>query len=450
MSSFFEIAVIVMFILLNGVFAMSEAALISARKARLKQRANEGDSRARAALDFVEKPTAFLATTQIAISLIGILSGAFGGATIATTLANTLSIIKPLAPYSQAIALGLVVLLITYLSLIIGELVPKQVALNNPEGIISVMAGPMRFLSRLAAPLVRLLSLSTALVLRLIGARASDESVVTEEEIKVMIEQGTQAGEFEDTERYLIGRVFRLADLPVEAIMTPRTDVAWLDVSDSPDVIRHKINASGRSRFPVARGDLDNVLGVVRAKDLLARSLTGKPLDLRASMHTPLFVPATVSALRMFHHFKQSSMDMALVIDEFGGMQGVVTMADVLDEIVGGEFLPSEAPQPRVTRREDGTWLIDGLMAVDEVKATLGIRDLPGEASGDYATLGGLIMSAIGRIPEPGDHVDIARMRFEVVDMDGHRVDKVLVTPLPPAEPGDAGAESDDPDAPER
>lgn len=432
-STVVEIAILLVLIIANGVFAMAEAAMISARKARLQQRANEGDARARVALGLAEAPNVFLATIQIGITLIGILAGAFGGATLAKPLADLLATVEFLAPQSEAIALAVIVLIITYLSLIIGELVPKQLALNNPERIASAVAGPMSRLARIASPLVRLLDGSTRLVLRLLGVRPSQEPSVTEEEIKVMIEAGTQAGEFEEAERELVNRIFRLADMRVEAILTPRTEVTWLDVSDTPDEIRHKLKESGRSRFPVAQDSLDNVLGIVQTKDLLNRLLSGEPFDLRVAVQRPLFVPGSVSALKLLQAFKGANMEMALVLDEYGGLQGLVTITDVLEKIVGGGYLVEETAEPRAIRRADGSWLLDGLMPISEVKDVLALREaLPGEDEGDYQTLGGFVMSQIGRIPISSDNFEAVGMRFEVVDMDGHRVDKVLVSPLPP------------------
>lgn len=432
MSSGLELLVILVLIVLNGVFAMSEAALISARRARLKQRQNEGEKRAEPALRFLDNPNAFLATSQIAISLIGILSGAFGGATLAAALAPAIAQVAFLRPYADALALLLIVLFITFLSLVIGELVPKQLALNNPEDTILRVAGSMRILSRLATPLVRLLDIATRLVLRLLGARPSHEPIVTEEEIKVMIDQGTRAGEFEEAEQYLVRRVFRLSDVSLEALMTPRRDVVWLDVADSPEEVRRKVNTSGRSRFPVAHGNLENVLGVVQAKDLLARTLAGEPFDLRQAMQPAMFVPGSLSALDMLQRFKAMGVRMALVIDEFGGLQGVITMSDIMDEIIGGEFLTSETPEPHAVQREDGSWLLDGLMSVDEVKEVLNLRELPGEEDGDFSTLGGFMMHQFGRIPSTSDRVDIGSLCFEIVDMDGHRVDKVMVRLITP------------------
>ena len=284
----------------------------------------------------------------------------------------------------------------------------------------------MQTLSRLAMPSVRLLDFSTRLVLRLLNVRQGS-SAVTEEEIKVMIDQGTRDGQFEKTEQFLVRRVFRLADVNVETLMTPRRDVVWLDVDDFLEEVRRKVNQSGRSRFPVAHGHLENVLGVVRAKDLLARSLAGEPFDLRRAMQPAVFVPASMSALDMLQRFKETGMHIVLVIDEFGGMQGVVTMSDILDEIIGGEYLTSETPEPHAVQREDGSWLLDGLTPIDEVKDTLNLRELPGEEDGDFTTLGGFMMHQIERIPTSADQVKVGSLCFEVVDMDGHRVDKVLV-----------------------
>lgn len=436
MSSVFELLIILVLIVLNGVFAMSEAALISTRRARLEQRKNEGEKRADSALRFLDNPNAFLATSQIAISLIGILSGAFGGATLAAALVPAISQVEVLRPYANALALALTVLFITFLSLVIGELVPKQLALNDPEKTILRVAGPMRVLSRLATPLVRLLDVSTRFVLRLIGVRPSDDPIVTEEEIKVMIDQGTRAGEFEETEQFLVRRVFRLADVNLEAVMTPRRDVVWLDADDPPEEVRRKVNASGRSRFPLAHGNLENVLGVVHAKDLLARSLAGEPFNLRQAMQPAMFVPSSLSALDMLQRFKTMGVRLALVIDEFGGLQGIVTMSDIMDEIIGGEFLTSETPEPHAVQREDGSWLLDGLMSIDEVKDVLNLRELPGEEDGDFTTLGGFMMHQFGRIPSASDQVNVGSLCFEVVDMDGHRVDKVLVRLVTP-QPGE-------------
>jgi putative hemolysin len=439
-----EILIIVALVVANGIFALSEAALISARKARLQQRANEGDIRAKLALDLIADPSVFLATVQIGITLIGILAGAFGGATLAEPLSQVIATVDFLEPQADALGFAIVVLFTVYLSLIVGELVPKHLALNNPERITLLVARPMHTLSRIASPVVRLLNASTDLVLRLLNVRPSNEPTVTEEEINVMIHEGTQTGQFAVAERDLVSRVFRLDDLHVEAILRPRTEVTWLDIEDSREDIERKIRESGRSRFPVAQGGLDNVLGIVQARDLLTRLLSHEPLDLNACLQPPLFVPGTITVLKLLSSFRESNTQLALVLDEYGGLQGMVTITDVIEEMVGGSLGEGET-EPRAVRRDDGSWLLDGLMPIQEVKDTLSIRDaLPGEDDGDYKTLGGFMMNQIGHIPISSDHIEALGWRFEVIDMDGHRVDKVLVAPqqtdpLPPQPPDPAG-----------
>jgi putative hemolysin len=438
-----ELLIILLLIVANGVFAMAEAALLSARKARLQQRANEGDQRAAAALELANQPNVFLAAVQIGITLIGILAGAFGGATLAGSLAEWLRGMPFLAPAAEPLAFALIVLLTTYLSLIIGELVPKRLALTNPERIIAAMAAPMQALARLAAPLVRFLDSSSNLVLNLLGARASTEPEVTEEEIKVMVAQGAQAGTFEESERELVNGVFRLADMRVDALMTPRTEVTWFDVNESVESVREKIIKSGRSRFPVARGSLDDVIGVVRAKDLLARALANEPFDLTACLQPPLFVPESLTALKMLSRFRDANTHIALILDEYGGLRGVITIADILAEIVGGAYLEEEATEPEVIQREDGSWLINGMMMIEEVAELLPSLRLPDESEREYQTLGGYLMSQFGRIPQVGDVYEADGLRFEIVDMDGYRVDRVLVSSLPPSEPSRTATEAE-------
>ena len=429
MNVTFEILFILLLIIGNGIFAMSEIAVVSARKARLQQWASEGNAKARAALELANAPSRFLATVQIGITLVGILAGAFGGATIAEELAArlSLSLIPLLAPYSEVIGLGIVVLAIAYLSLVIGELVPKRLALNHPEAIASAVAAPMRALSVIASPAVRLLSASTEAVLRVLGVRPSTEPPVTEEELKVLIEQGTEAGVFEVAEQDMVEGVFRLSSRRIGALMTPRQKIVWLDLDGSPDEIQHKIGGSTHSRFVVVHGSLDNVLGVVHTKDLLARSLTGQPLDLKGSLQQPLFVPSTMSALCLLELFKKSGTHVALVIDEHGGLKGLVTTHDVLEAIVGDI---ARAGAPQAFQRGDGSWLIDGLLPMDEFRELVGIRQLPEEEKDAYHTLGGFVMAHLGRIPALGDRFDWNGMRFEIMDMDGLRVDKVLVVPV--------------------
>lgn len=428
MSIVWKILIVLLLLLANSVFAMSEMAIVSARKARLQDRANRGDARARAALELAETPQRFLSAVQIGITLIGILAGAFSSATIAEALAASLKRIPALAPYSDALAVAIVVVCITYLSIVIGELAPKRLALSYPEQIARAVAGPMRGLTTVAAPAVRLLTASTDLVIRLLGVRPSAEPPLTEDEPEVLIEQGTQAGVFEEAEQDMMTAVLRLADRPISAMMTPRQDIAWLDVDDSPDEIRHKVTGSTHSRFPVGRGSLDVVLGIVQSKDLLVSSLCGEPTDLKAAMQRPLFVPETKPALEVIELFRESRTHIALVIDEYGGLLGLVTIYDILEGIVGDLPTAGEPLEPSAIQREDGSWLLDGLLSPDELQEIK--IELPEETQGYYQTLGGFVMTHLGRIPTSADHFTWGRFRFEVVDMDGHRVDKVLVTPI--------------------
>jgi putative hemolysin len=429
-----EILIILLLIVANGVLAMSEIAIVSSRKSRLEERANRGDARARAALDLANAPNEFLSAVQIGITLVGILAGAFGGATIADTLAAELERVPALAPYSHAVAVGAVVVCITFLTLVIGELTPKRLALSNPERIASAVAVPMRWLTKITSPVVHLLTFSTDLSLRFLGVRPSTEPPVTEEEIQVLFEQGTRAGVFEEAEQDMVEGVLRLGDRQISTMMTPRTEIVWFDVDDSPQDIRDKIINSAHSRFPVAQGSLDKILGVVQTKDLLTRSLTGQPVDLRSVLQRPLYVPETKPVLDVIELFRETRMHLALVIDEYGGLVGMVTINDILEGIVGDMPTLGELAEPEAIMREDGSWLLDGLMPADELTDLLQIV-LPEESRGDYQTVGGFVMAQLGRIPSAADHFEWGRLRFEVVDMDGHRVDKVLVAPVPPPSP---------------
>lgn len=427
-----EILIILLITILNGVLAMAETAFVSARKARLQQLADEGDERARHTLQMMDDPNRFLSTTQIGITLIGILAGAFGGATIAAQLAEQINRLVPvLRPYSAAIGIVVVVLLTTYLSLVIGELVPKRLALQNPERITLMVIPPLRVLSSITSPIVRLLGASTNLVLRLLGARPSNEPPVTEEEIQALIRQGIEAGVFDEGEEAMVAGVFSLGDRRVDALMTPRTEVTWLDLGDPPEDSLRKILDSGHSRFPVGQESLDNIQGMVRAKDLLNRALSGQPLNLKACLLEPLFVPESAAASDVLEQFKKTRKHMALVISEHGGVEGLVTIYDLLEEIVG------DIETPQAKQREDGSWLLDGLMPVDDFKDLFDLKNLPGEEDGNYQTLGGFVMTQLGRIPAATDHFESNGLSFEVMDMDGRRVDKVLVKSLAPETPDD-------------
>ena len=367
-NSVFEVLIIFVLLIANGIFAMSEIAIVSARKTRLQQLAEEGNASAQTALDLATNSSQFLSTVQIGITLIGILAGAFGGATLAEGIASGLATIPLLMPYSEAIGVGIVVVVITYLSLIIGELVPKRVALNNPERIAASVAGPMNALSRVASPLVRLLSGSTDVIIRLLGIKPSDEPAVTEEEVKVLIEQGTQVGVFHPVEQDMIEGVLRLGERSVAAVMTPRTQIVWIDLNDPAEEIYRKVVGSHHSRFPVARESLDNFLGIILAKDLLAQHWQGQPLDLKSLLREPLFVPETMPALRLLELFKKKGTHVAMVLDEYGGVQGMITHNDILEDIAGNVSVPGEPAEPQAVRREDGSWLVDGLLHIDRLK----------------------------------------------------------------------------------
>jgi len=434
-SMVIEILIIVLLIIINGVFAMSEIAVVSARKVRLQQRAEAGDRRAQIALELANTPSQFLSTVQIGITLIGILAGAFGGATLAEELAAELSRIRWMAPYSEAVGVSAVVVGITYLSLVVGELAPKRIALNNAEQIASTVAPWMRRVCRVASPAVRLLSFSTELVLRVLGIRPSLEMPVTEEEIKLMIEQGTRVGVFVPAEQEMVKQVFRLAGRTVGTLMIPRPKVIWLDLNDSLEEVQRKVTASGYSQFPVAQDELDNVLGLVYAKDLLAQILSGQTADLNALLQPAQFVPESMLALEVLERLKETHSEVVLVIDEYGGFKGLVTIQDILEAIVGTIPLSDEDAEAGVVQREDGSWLMDGRLVVDELKEVVQLEKLPYEGEGQYQTLGGMVMTCLGRVPSTGDHFEWGGFRFEVVDMDGRRVDKVLVVPVSTASP---------------
>jgi putative hemolysin len=424
----FEIIFIVILLITNGVFSMSEMAVVSARKARLQKRANDGEKGARAALELANNPGSFLPSVQIGITLVGILAGAFGGATIAEKLAPPLKRFPAIEPYADNISFGLVVLVITYFSLIVGELIPKRLALHSPEKIASAVAAPMRRLSALTSPLVRLLKGSTNGLLRLFGLRESSEPPITEDEIKVLIEQGIRAGVFEEAERDLIERTFHLGDRAVGELMVPRPDVVFLDLDDPPEVIKEVVSGNRLSRYPVIQGAADNVVGVVRAKDLLAREFTNQPFDLKAAMVPALYFPDTMPAFKAIEMFKSSRRHMAMVIDEHGGVEGLVTVNDILDALVGDIPSMDEQEEQAVVRREDGSFLLDGALSVERLKQTLQLKQLPGEEDGGFQTLGGFLMMQLGRLPAVADHVEVGGWRFEVMDMDRRRVDKVLAT----------------------
>ncbi len=395
-----QIAVVFLLILLNGFFAMAEMAVVSARKARLQHAAELGREGARVALELKRDPGRFLSTW--------------------------------VGHYAKSISFAVVVILISYFTLILGELVPKRLALSRPEYIAARLSWLLQIMAWLTAPAERLLSASSNLVLRIIPMPSGEPSPVTEEEITLMLREATAAGHFQAAETAMVQMVFRLGDRRVSAVMTPRTQVEWLDLTDSEDENRRKIRDSAYSRFPVVEGGPQHVVGIVQVKDLHTAALAGRPFDLRAALGAPLFLPNTVTALRALEIFKKSGAPMALVVDEYGDFEGIITLHDILQSLVGDIADPADADSQAVVRRDDGSWLVDGMITADEVKDLTGLPRLPGEDSDDFQTLGGFLMARINRVPKVGDHISVAGIRFEVVDMDGRRVDRVLIIPPKP------------------
>jgi putative hemolysin len=420
-----DLLVLAILFVLNGVFAMSEMAIASSRKTRLQQWAEEGNPNASVALQLAENPNRFLATVQIGITLIGIITGFFGGAALSEPVAQQLRRIPQLAPYSATIAVLLVVGLVTYLSLVIGELVPKRLALQNPERLAMMVARPMNTLSRIASPIVQLLGASSELILRLLGVRHAEDPPITEEEIERLLQEGAAAGVFAPAEHELVEGIFDLGEREVRELMTPRYRLVALDVEDPIEVNVQKMVESPHQTFPVYEGELDRLIGIVPVKKLWASSLAGEPMDLRAMAEPALIVPESMAALEVLERFRDRPQNAAMVVDEYGGIQGLLSLHDLMEAITGDLISPQEGAEEAV-QRADGSWLLDGALPAHEVRELLGINSLPGEETGNYETLGGFVMAQLGRIPAVGDATDWDGYRFEVVDMDGRRVDKVL------------------------
>ena len=427
-----DIVLILLLILLNGVFAMSEIAVVSSRKSRLQNLADDGSLGAEAALSLHQEPSSFLSTIQVGITLVGILNGAIGEAAVADPLAAWIARIPLFEPYARAVALTITVIGLTYFSVVVGELVPKRLALLAPEGIASLMARPMMVLARVTHPLVVVLSGSCSMILRVLGARRKDEPPVTDDEIKVLMEQGAEAGVFHESEQEIVSNVLRLDEQRISAIMTPRRDMFVIDLDEDEAGVWQRIIETSFSRLVVCRGGLEQVLGVLQTGDLLKKALPGGHVtlaDIEALLRPPLYVPESVTTQQLLESFRRARLQFALIIDEYGDVQGLVTLTDVLAAIVGELSVP-EAPEDRdMLQREDGSWLVDGDVGIERLKSVLDIGDdLPGEDEHSFNTLGGFIMHVLGRIPAPTDHFEAAGWRFEVMDMDRNRVDKVLLS----------------------
>lgn len=429
---FFEIGIVFVLILINGLFAMSEIAIVSVRRARLEQLRDDGSKRAEATLALVNDPNRFLSTVQIGITLVGIFAGAYGGATLAQRVAPLLT------PWlsetaARGVSLVIVVSLITYLSVVVGELVPKRLALQYAESISLLVTWPMSMLSKVATPFVWLLSFSTDVLVRLLGVQEPPDTAVSEEEIRIMLRQSSQAGIIEETEREMVEGIFRLGDWPVKTIMTPRHQIKWLDINATQEEIQHQLYDSPHARLPVCDGDLDNVLGVVHAKNLLSNRLENNEFNLDEIMTNPIFAPETVNVPVVLEKMRKTGVHLTLIIDEYGQIEGLVTPFDILETIVGDIPTSSELEMPRIIERDEQSWFVDGLLVVYDFQQNFELtEDLPGADT--YQTMGGFMIYMLGRLPQEGDSFIWHDMKFEVADMDGKRVDKIIVTMPPPPE----------------
>ena len=421
-----DLLIVAVLIGLNAFFALSEIAVVSSRPARLQAMASDDVRGAAAALRLTEDPTGFLSAVQIGITLVAILSGAFGEAQLSGPAADLLSRLVPqLGRNADTIATIVVVFGLAYFSLICGELVPKRLALTNPERVACLVAGPVGLIAWVASPIVWFLRLSTETILRLLGRHVNDDRAVTEEEVKTLIAEGTEAGVFHQAEREMIEGVIRVADRSVRSIMVARPDVVWLDADDPPEAIAATIFEAGHTRFPVSRGEVDAVLGIVHAKDLLHQLRNGGTIDLGPAIREPLYVDERMPILRLLDRFKTSNVHMAIVLDEYGSFEGVVTPMDILTAIAGDLPERAEDEEPDAVQRDDGSWLIDGGASIDVVERTLGLKSMANDE--DFATVAGFCLHQFGHIPEPGESFDYEGWRFEVVDLDGRRIDKILV-----------------------
>lgn len=426
-----EVAILFALILLNGLFAMSELALVSARKVRMQKLIDEGDKSAAAAVKLGEDPTRFLSTIQIGITSIGVLNGIVGEAALAAPLAAWLTVMGVPAPYNAYAATGLVVVVITYFSIVVGELVPKRIGQSHPETLARLVARPIDWLAIATKPFVLLLSVSTRALLRLLGVKESTSSAVTEEEIHAMLAEGTTAGVIESQEHTMVRNVFRLDDRQISSLMVPRGDVVVLDLDDSFEVNMARVEASDHARFPVIRGDMNHLAGVVNARKWLSQALRGESRALADQpLQAPLYVPETITGMELLDNFRQSDVHMAFVIDEYGEVQGIVTLQDLIEAITG-EFTPRDPSNSWAMQREDGSWLLDGHIPVPELKDRLMLDTVPDEERGRYHTLSGMMMLLTGRLPKVTDTVTWEGWRLEIVDMDGRTIDKVLASRLP-------------------
>ncbi|MFC7513515.1 hemolysin family protein [Herbaspirillum sp. GCM10030257] len=433
-----DILIILGLILLNGVFAMSELAVVSSKRIRLEKLSENGSRGARAALQLADSPSRFLSTVQVGITLIGIFNGAFGEASLVARLTPQVASIPALAEYAREMALGIVVVGITFASIVLGELVPKRIAMQYPEAVATVIATPMQWLSRIVSPFVKILSVATEAIMRLLGLHKHEEARVTEEEITGLIKEGTHAGVFEKTEHDIVTRALRLDDQRLGALMTPRTDLEFIDLNDTVEQNLAKIADSPFSRFPVCRGNRSEVIGIVHAGDLFEQAIRGKAMssvDIEQAVKPPLYVPESVSAMDLLETLKKHRSELALVIDEYGEIQGMVTLSDVMGALVGDvSVIDDDEHEADAVQREDGSWLIDGGVSLDRFRDIMDVNvRFPEEANGNYHTLAGFVLAQLGHIPEASEHFEWNEYRFEVIDMDRQRIDRLLISRIPKA-----------------
>lgn len=431
MPVYFNIIFIFILFLVNAVFAMYEIAMVSSKKTRLLARAEDGLKGASDGLELLQDPDQqYLSAIQIMITMIDTLAGGIGGAQLSQPLAEVFKRVSWLAPFAEIAALILVVIVITYFSIVIGELIPKRIAVSKPEDVVTRLSPMIKGLSRVMRPLTKLLSASTNFGIKLFNIDVTKEPTITEEELKGYIQEGRQTGVFDEAEQTMVDGVFRFTDRRVDAIMTPHTELDWINLDDDHDKIVKDLMESSYSRLPVAHGDLDRSLGYINTKDLLGVDIHSPQFNLEAYIREPLFFPGNMQAVKAFEQFRETGIHHALVLDEYGGVEGFVTLYDVLESIVGDIPLDEHDKEQDVVLRSDGTWLVDGLIPIDELKEIMDVNELPEEDKAGFQTLSGFVMNQLGSIPKTGAVFDWDHWRFEVVDMDGHRVDRVLVTDL--------------------
>lgn len=428
-----ELLIILFLILLNGLLAMAEIAVVSSRKSRLQNLASKGSTGAKYALQLANDPSVFLSTVQVGITLVGILTGAFGGAALSESLSYLLDPIPFIGPYSQPLSFVLVVMAITYISIIFGELVPKRVGLSNPEAIAIFLATPMAWFSRITSPVVRLLSVSTDFIVAMLGIKVGDEDVISEDEIKVLINQATTAGIIEEAEQDIINKIFLLGDKKVRDIMTPQSELDWVDANETKSHILEMVNTTTHSHYPVYSETKENILGFIHVRDILEHWTVKKGTDIDEFVQKPLYILETTKILNVLELFRKHNTHIALVVDEYGSLEGLVTVNDIFEAIVGEVPDEDEAIDPHIQKRDKNSWLIDGVVSIDDFKDRFNIKKMWKESENDYQSIGGFVMNYIGTIPNPGDKFEWDGYSFEVVDMDGNRVDKVLMTKLDPA-----------------